>query len=62
MKRAIFLFLLAPLSLLAQDFKPYNNYDFVPGDTILFEDHFTDEQTGERTFTLETYPGTGRDQ
>lgn len=47
MNRIILLFLLAPLSLLAQDFKPYNNYDFVPGDTILFEDHFTDEQAGE---------------
>ena len=28
-------------------FKSYNNYDFVPGDTILFEDHFTDDQDGE---------------
>ena len=25
----------------------YNNYDFVPGDTVLFEDHFTDDQDGE---------------
>src|SRR4029079_9421026 len=27
--------------------KVYNNYDFVPGDKILFEDHFTDDQDGE---------------
>src|SRR5690349_1480885 len=27
--------------------KTYQNYDFVPGDTILFEDHFTDDQDGE---------------
>lgn len=27
--------------------KAYNNYDFVPGDTILMEDHFTDDQDGE---------------
>ncbi|MFL5810117.1 MAG: OmpA family protein [Flavisolibacter sp.] len=27
--------------------KTYNNYDFVPGDKILFEDHFTDDQDGE---------------
>src|SRR3954462_8128516 len=27
--------------------KTYQNYDFVPGDKILFEDHFTDEQDGE---------------
>lgn len=31
----------------AQDFKPYNNYDFIPGDTILFEDNFANDQTGE---------------
>ena len=28
-------------------FSAYNNYDFVPGDTVLFEDHFTDDQDGE---------------
>ncbi|HUM51903.1 MAG TPA: OmpA family protein [Chitinophagales bacterium] len=28
-------------------FKSYNNYDFVPGDTILFEDHFLDDEDGE---------------
>ena len=27
--------------------KAYNNYDFVPGDKIVFEDHFTDDQDGE---------------
>lgn len=29
------------------DFKSYHNYDFVPGEKILFEDHFTDDQVGE---------------
>lgn len=28
-------------------FKAYQNYDFVPGDTVIFEDHFTDDQNGE---------------
>src|SRR5436309_857243 len=27
--------------------KVYQNYDFVPGDKILFEDHFADDQDGE---------------
>ena len=27
--------------------KAYSNYDFVPGDKILFEDNFTDDQDGE---------------
>ena len=27
--------------------KAYANYDFVPGDTVVFEDHFTDDQDGE---------------
>jgi outer membrane protein OmpA-like peptidoglycan-associated protein len=27
--------------------KSYQNYDFVPGDTVVFEDHFTDDQDGE---------------
>ncbi|MFI5185567.1 MAG: OmpA family protein [Chitinophagales bacterium] len=27
--------------------KTYQNYDFVPGDKVLFEDHFTDDQDGE---------------
>ncbi len=30
-----------------QSLKTYQNYDFVPGDTVLFEDHFTDDQDGE---------------
>lgn len=29
------------------NFKAFNNYDFVPGDKILFEDHFEDDQNGE---------------
>ena len=28
-------------------FKAYQNYDFIPGEKILFEDHFTDDQNGE---------------
>lgn len=48
MKKLFALFLLYPLFLQAQDsLKAYNNYDFVPGDTILFEDHFTTDQPGE---------------
>ncbi|HEY2722278.1 MAG TPA: OmpA family protein [Chitinophagaceae bacterium] len=27
--------------------KVYANYDFVPGDTVVFEEHFTDDQDGE---------------
>ena len=27
--------------------KSYQNYDFVPGDTVLFADDFTDDQDGE---------------
>jgi len=27
--------------------RAYNNYDFVPGDKIIFEDSFTDDQNGE---------------
>lgn len=27
--------------------KAYSNYDFVPGDTVLFEDNFADDQDGE---------------
>lgn len=30
-----------------QNIKSYQNYDFVPGDKILFEDHFEDDQDGE---------------
>lgn len=28
-------------------FRAYQNFDFVPGDKVLFEDHFTDDQDGE---------------
>jgi len=30
-----------------QDFKAYQNYDFVPGDRLLFEDDFRSDQEGE---------------
>ena len=35
----------APMS--AATSKAYNNYDFIAGDTVVFEDVFTDDQTGE---------------
>ena len=47
MKFSLLFFLFCPFSLLAQDFKPYNNYDFVAGEKILFEDHFTTDENGE---------------
>jgi OmpA-OmpF porin, OOP family len=48
MKKLFALLLLCPLFLQAQDsLKAYNNYDFVPGDTIVFEDHFTTDIPGE---------------
>src|SRR5215467_2931994 len=31
----------------APSMKSYQNYDFVPGDTVVFEDHFIDDQDGE---------------
>jgi outer membrane protein OmpA-like peptidoglycan-associated protein len=31
----------------AQDTKAYNNYDFIPGEKVLFEDNFGDSQDGE---------------
>ena len=31
----------------AGSFKAYANYDFVPGEEVLFEDHFTDDMDGE---------------
>jgi OOP family OmpA-OmpF porin len=37
------LLLFAPL----QDFKAYQNYDFVPGDKVVFEDDFKSDQDGE---------------
>lgn len=30
-----------------QNMKAFQNYDFIPGDTIVFEDHFADDQNGE---------------
>ena len=30
-----------------QDFKAYQNYDFMPGDTVVFEDDFKSDQDGE---------------
>jgi len=35
------------VALGAQDFKAYQNYDFVPGDQILFADDFAGDQDGE---------------
>jgi OmpA-OmpF porin, OOP family len=40
-------FLGAVVALRAQDFKAYQNYDFVPGDRIIFEDDFLADPTGE---------------
>jgi OOP family OmpA-OmpF porin len=39
--------ILLPLLLLAQDFKAYQNYDFVPGDKIVFDDDFRSDTDGE---------------
>jgi outer membrane protein OmpA-like peptidoglycan-associated protein len=39
--------------------KTYQNYDFVPGDKILFEDHFTDDQDGEFPAHWELLKGQG---
>ena len=36
-----------PHSAWAQDFKTYQNYDFVPGDKILFDDDFRSDTDGE---------------
>lgn len=33
--------------IFAQDFKAYNNYDFIAGDQIIFEDDFTEAKDGE---------------
>jgi outer membrane protein OmpA-like peptidoglycan-associated protein len=41
------LVLAAAVRLGAQDFKAYQNYDFVPGDQILFEDDFSTDTDGE---------------
>jgi OOP family OmpA-OmpF porin len=40
--------------------KAYQNYDFVPGDKILFEDHFTDDQDGEFPAHWELEKGQGQ--
>jgi OOP family OmpA-OmpF porin len=39
--------------------KAYSNYDFVPGDTILFEDNFSDDQDGEFPAHWELQAGQG---
>src|SRR5215475_11503020 len=43
---AVFLTVTA-VRLGAQDFKAYQNYDFVPGDKIVFEDDFRADTDGE---------------
>ncbi|MDE1191910.1 MAG: OmpA family protein [Arachidicoccus sp.] len=40
-------------------YRAYSNYDFVPGDTVLFEDHFTDDQDGEFPSHWELESGQG---
>ncbi|HEY0432920.1 MAG TPA: OmpA family protein [Chitinophagaceae bacterium] len=40
--------------------KAYQNYDFVPGDKVLFEDHFTDDQDGEFPAHWELLKGQGQ--
>lgn len=46
--KSILLMTLMSLTMLAQDnLKTYQNYDFVPGDKIFFEDDFTSGQDGE---------------
>ncbi len=49
MKQLLFLLCLSSIQHIAtaQDFKPYNNYDFVPGNKILFEDDFREDADGE---------------
>ena len=44
----------------APTLKAYQNYDFVPGDKILFEDHFTDDQDGEFPSHWELVAGQGQ--
>jgi outer membrane protein OmpA-like peptidoglycan-associated protein len=41
------LLIVTRFSTAAQDFKTYSNYDFVPGNKILFEDNFRDDADGE---------------
>lgn len=40
--------------------KSYQNYDFVPGDTVLFEDHFVDDQDAEFPSHWELEKGQGQ--
>jgi OmpA-OmpF porin, OOP family len=49
MNRLMFALLIAlgAVRLDAQDFKAYQNYDFVPGDQIIFDDDFTKDPDGE---------------
>jgi OOP family OmpA-OmpF porin len=53
MKKSTLLLALSALSLglraqiTAPSFKMYSNYDFLPGEKIIFEDNFTDDQDGE---------------
>lgn len=42
----------------SSNFASYQNYDFVPGDTILFEDHFTDDRLG--VFPAHWHLGSGQ--
>lgn len=42
-----FFFGLNALTQVNSDWKSHQNFDFIPGDDILFEDHFTDDQGGE---------------
>src|SRR4051812_14500053 len=42
-----FLFLMLVTLAPLQDFKAYLNYDFVPGDKVVFEDDFRTDQDGE---------------
>ncbi|HYM23033.1 MAG TPA: OmpA family protein [Vicinamibacterales bacterium] len=39
--------LAAPIAIRAQEYKAYQNYDFVPGDRIVFEDDFRADRDGE---------------
>ena len=43
----------------AAAFKTYSNYDFVPGDTVLFEDNFSEDQDGEFPAHWELQDGQG---
>ncbi|HVM88878.1 MAG TPA: OmpA family protein [Puia sp.] len=43
----------------APSLKAYANYDFIPGDKILFEDHFVDDQDGEFPSHWELEKGQG---